>query len=124
MPLDVDVMELSAGAGQCAQSVDYMIGSNTSGWRIRAARDAGFDPRRCLKLATHLLDGRNLCAVHAGAALLAQALRATTTSEDVSAAMACASAVCRNMDGPVDIAAMARHFAKYRRVGAPESSAA
>lgn len=54
---------------QCETTVDEMqitFMAKTNPYRAKKARYKGFDVDRCAKVAKYRIDGRNLCAFHAG----------------------------------------------------------
>ena len=63
------VHELLGREAQCGYAIDttYMVHAA----RQRAAERLTWEPSRCLRAASHTVEGRHYCALHAGAVLLA-----------------------------------------------------
>ena len=62
------VHELLGREAQCGYAIDTTYMANN--WRERSATRLGRVATRCLRSATHTVDGRDFCALHAGAVLL------------------------------------------------------
>lgn len=71
------VTALLGGDVQCSHAVEPLTSAS---WRYRSAEEAGRDVAFCLRTATHAVEGRNFCQLHAGNVLLVAAMAQNSAS--------------------------------------------